>query len=213
MEVWCWMIATSTNASTLTSSRALALCPLSPRTVSHCSRVCWRGGSASRLHLVPRCAGEFVVMNYRVTGDFRAPFRIFPIVEETSPHKVELLLKIRADIPENNYGANVTIRFPVPRNAATVHPELSAAAAVTSGPRAGAAGAGGAGAGGTAGQAAEYRAKDRQVIWQIKKFMGGTEHTLRTRITLSAPSTSSVRKEMGPIGYVAWLAADVIAPQ
>lgn len=152
-------------------------------------------------------------MNYRVTGDFRAPFRIFPIVEETSPHKVELLLKIRADIPENNYGANVTIRFPVPRNAATVHPELSAAAAVTSGPRAGAAGAGGAGAGGTAGQAAEYRAKDRQVIWQIKKFMGGTEHTLRTRITLSAPSTSSVRKEMGPIGYVAWLAADVFAPR
>lgn len=213
MEVWCWMIATSTNASTLTSSRALGLCPLSPRTVSHCSRVCWRRGSASRLHLVPRCAGEFVVMNYRVTGDFRAPFRIFPIVEETSPHKVELLLKIRADIPENNYGANVTIRFPVPRNAATVHPELSAAAAVTSGPRAGAAGAGGAGAGGTAGQAAEYRAKDRQVIWQIKKFMGGTEHTLRTRITLSAPSTSSVRKEMGPIGYVAWLAADVFAPQ
>lgn len=213
MEVWCWMIATSTNASTLTSSRALALCPLSPRTVSHCSRVCWRRGSPSRLHLVPRCAGEFVVMNYRVTGDFRAPFRIFPIVEETSPHKVELLLKIRADIPENNYGANVTIRFPVPRNAATVHPELSAAAAVTSGPRAGAAGAGGAGAGGTAGQAAEYRAKDRQVIWQIKKFMGGTEHTLRTRITLSAPSTSSVRKEMGPIGYVAWLAADVFAPR
>ena len=213
MEVWCWMIATSTNVSTLTSSRALALCPLSPRTVSHCSRVCWRRGSPSRLHLVPRCAGEFVVMNYRVTGDFRAPFRIFPIVEETSPHKVELLLKIRADIPENNYGANVTIRFPVPRNAATVHPELSAAAAVTSGPRAGAAGAGGAGAGGTAGQAAEYRAKDRQVIWQIKKFMGGTEHTLRTRITLSAPSTSSVRKEMGPIGYVAWLAADVFAPR
>ena len=208
-------------------------------------------------------------MNYRITGDFRAPFRIFPIVEETSSHKVELLLKvrasdsprddvwrgslcgcpsahpcclgptravadsqIRADIPENNYGANVTIRFPVPRNAATVHPELSAASAVTSGPRAAVGGAADPhGAAGTAGQAAEYRAKDRQVrwrlalavnrlrlrspvvsvchrcggeqvIWQIKKFVGGTEHTLRTRITLSAPSTSSVRKEMGPIGCV-----------
>jgi len=142
-------------------------------------------------------------MNYRITGDFRAPFRVFPVIEETSPHKVELLLKVRADIPENNYGANVTIRFPVPRNAATVHPELSAASAVTSGPRAGASsGAGGAGAGGTAGQAAEYRAKDGQVVWQIKKFVGGTEHTLRTRITLSSPSNSSVRKEMGPIAYV-----------
>ena len=154
-------------------------------------------------------------MNYRITGDFRAPFRVFPVIEETSPHKVELLLKVRADIPENNYGANVTIRFPVPRNAATVHPELSAASAVTSGPRAGASsGAGGAGAGGTAGQAAEYRAKDGQVVWQIKKFVGGTEHTLRTRITLSSPSNSSVRKEMGPIAYVVcgcWLAAAGIA--
>lgn len=124
----------------------------------------------------------------------------------------------------------MTIRFPVPRNAATVHPELSAASAVTSGPRAAVGGAADAhGAAGTAGQAAEYRAKDRQVrscvlaavvrcstrpltgvarprqpqvIWQIKKFVGGTEHTLRTRITLSSPSTSSVRKEMGPIGCV-----------
>lgn len=154
--------------------------------------------SARTLSLIPP-DGEFVVMNYRITGDFRAPFRIFPIVEETSAHKVELILKIRADIPENNYGANVTIRFPVPRNAATVHPELMAASAVTSGPRAAVPGTAVAG-GGTGGQAAEYRAKDRQVIWQIKKFVGGTEHTLRTRITLSAPSTSSVRKEMGPIG-------------
>lgn len=151
--------------------------------------------SAKTLSLIPP-DGEFVVMNYRITGDFRAPFRIFPFVEESSPHKVELLLKVRADIPDTNYGANVTIKFPVPRNAATVSPELTAAAPAAGGPRAGGAAPGG----GTAGQAAEYRAKDRQVIWQIKKFTGGTEHTLRVRITLSTPSTGSVRKEMGPIG-------------
>lgn len=29
--------------------------------------------------------GEFTVINYRITGDFRAPFRIFPFVEELSP--------------------------------------------------------------------------------------------------------------------------------
>jgi hypothetical protein len=34
-------------------------------------------------------------MNYRVTGEFRAPFRLFPFVEETSPYKVELVLKVR----------------------------------------------------------------------------------------------------------------------
>ncbi len=49
-------------------------------------------------------AGEFVVMNYRITSDFRTPFRIFPFFELTSPYKVELIVKVRADIPETNYG-------------------------------------------------------------------------------------------------------------
>ena len=55
-------------------------------------------------------------MNYRVTSEFRAPFRIFPLVEMVNPTRVELLLKIRGDIPEQNHGANVVVSFPVPRN-------------------------------------------------------------------------------------------------
>lgn len=39
------------------------------------------------LNLVPP-DGEFVVMNYRVTSEFRPPFRVFPLVEELSPYKV-----------------------------------------------------------------------------------------------------------------------------
>jgi len=40
--------------------------------------------------------GEFVLMNYRITGDtFRAPFRIFPFFELISPYKVELIIKAR----------------------------------------------------------------------------------------------------------------------
>ncbi len=40
--------------------------------------------------------GEFVLMNYRITGDtFRAPFRIFPFFELISPYKVELIIKVR----------------------------------------------------------------------------------------------------------------------
>lgn len=139
--------------------------------------------------------GEFVVMNYRITSDFRAPFRVFPFVEETSAYKVEVVLKVRADIPPENYGANVLIRFPVPRTSATVTPEVGPSSTAV-GPAA-AAGAGG--AGGPAGEQAEYRSKDKQVLWLIKKFQGGTEHTLRTKITLSAPSTTNIRKEIGPI--------------
>ena len=99
----------------------------------------------------------------------------------SGPPVLWLISQIRADIPENNYGANVTIRFPVPRNAATVHPELSAASAVTSGPRAAVGGAADPhGAAGTAGQAAEYRAKDRQVRWRLAPAVGRL--CLRSRV-------------------------------
>jgi AP-4 complex subunit mu-1 len=49
------------------------------------------------------------------------------------------------------------------------------------------------------GQSAEFDSKERQVVWVIKKFQGGTEHMLRTRITLGQPSGSTLRKELGPI--------------
>ncbi|RYG53734.1 hypothetical protein EON66_08110 [archaeon] len=195
--------------------------------------------STKTLALVPP-EGEFVVMNYRVTSEFRTPFRIFPTLEETSPYKVELVLRVRAthsprapvaipasaarlphavlvslawiigclqvraDIPDKYHGSNVVVTFPVPRTAATVTPELGSGAAPAPAARgvaaaiaASAAAAGAAGAG--PGQVAEYNAKDRVVAWTIKKFQGGQEHCLRTKITLSSPSTSTIRKELGPI--------------
>ena len=50
--------------------------------------------STRTLALIPP-DGEFVVMNYRITSEFRAPFRIFPVLEESSPYKIELVLKVR----------------------------------------------------------------------------------------------------------------------
>lgn len=121
--------------------------------------------------------GEFTVINYRVTGDFRAPFRIFPYVEEMSPTKLEMVLKIRADLPESNYGANVIIRFPVPQSTIAVSCDIGK---------------------NSAGQLAEFRENEMQVRWAIKRFTGASELTLRAKITLSAPS-SHVRREIGPI--------------
>lgn len=121
--------------------------------------------------------GEFTVINYRITGDFRAPFRIFPFVEELSPTKIEMVLKIRADMPETNYGANVIIRFPVPQSTVGVSCDIGK---------------------NTAGQLAEYRENENQVRWAIKRFTGGTELTLRAKITLDQPSPH-VRREIGPV--------------
>lgn len=50
--------------------------------------------SARTLHFLPP-EGEFAVLNYRVTGDFRCPFKIFPSIEETAPYKLEVMCMIR----------------------------------------------------------------------------------------------------------------------
>ena len=59
--------------------------------------------------------GEFTVLNYRITGDFRAPFRLFPSIEETGPYKLDVLCLVRAEIPEGNHGTGVVVNIPVPR--------------------------------------------------------------------------------------------------
>ena len=149
--------------------------------------------------------GEFVVMNYRITSEFRAPFRIFPVLEEHSQYKVELVLRVRADIPEKNHGTNVLIKFPVPKTATTVIPEVGIDPAVLAansniGGARGVSSAVAVNAGAAnIGQSAEYDAKERQVMWLIKKFQGGTEQTLRCKITLGQPAGATLRKELGPI--------------
>jgi AP-4 complex subunit mu-1 len=122
--------------------------------------------------------GEFAVLNYRVASEFRQPFRIFPFFELVSPYKVELVIKIRADIPEANYGGNVVIELPVPKHSQTVTPEL---------PR------------GASGQSSEYDLKNRKVTWKMKKFPGGSEQQLTVKISFTEKQQASVRKQIGPI--------------
>ena len=60
--------------------------------------------------------GEFSLMNYRITADYRVPFRIFPsVIVEDSGLRAEILIKVRAEIPEQNYGSNVVISCNVPK--------------------------------------------------------------------------------------------------
>ena len=58
--------------------------------------------SARTLSFIPP-DGEFVVLNYRMTGEFSAPFRIFPSIEETAPNKLEITCMIRAEMPNNHF--------------------------------------------------------------------------------------------------------------
>jgi AP-4 complex subunit mu-1 len=122
--------------------------------------------------------GEFVVMNYRITSDFRPPFRIFPFFELTSPYKIELVITIRAEIPRQFYGGNVVVTIPMPNKSTAAAGEIET---------------------GAVGQTVSYDNKTQRLTWSIKKFQGESEITLRTKISLSAAHTAAVRKEIGPI--------------
>lgn len=42
--------------------------------------------------------GEFIVMNYRITTDFNAPFKVFAFFENESPFKLILTVKVEFDV-------------------------------------------------------------------------------------------------------------------
>jgi AP-4 complex subunit mu-1 len=145
--------------------------------------------------------GEFVVMNYRMSGEFRAPFRVIPRIEEVSPYKLEFTLKLRADIPPKNYGTSVIVKFAVPRAATSVVPSvLISEDATSSALKASASSAAGKGVPPERTQVAEFDSKAKEVVWSIRKFQGGTDVTLRTTITLPTATAAAARREVGPIG-------------
>jgi AP-4 complex subunit mu-1 len=133
--------------------------------------------SDRQLHFLPP-EGEFAVLNYRITADFRSPFRIYPTLEETGPYKLELVVLVRADLPDGNHGTNVSVRIPVPKATSTASIDLNTE---------------------IPGCIAEYSNAEKKIIWSIRKFTGGSEMSMRVKITLDTPVVSSHKREIGPI--------------
>ena len=123
--------------------------------------------------------GEFAVLNYRVTGDFRAPFRVNTTLEEIEGNlcRLDILCVIRADLPFTNHATNVTIRIPVPRSTIVGSVELHRAV----------------------GNAAEYIQSEKVVLWNIKKLSGGGEMSMRVKLTLDQNVSASSKREVGPV--------------
>jgi AP-4 complex subunit mu-1 len=133
--------------------------------------------STKTLHFVPP-EGEFTVLNYRINGEFRIPFRIHTVVEEVAPYKLEIICMIRCEIPEASRASNVIVKLPLPRNTQGATFSLS-----DSGP----------------GNGAEYNAAEKKVFWSMKKMNGGSECTIRVKVSLDALATSAIKKEIGPV--------------
>lgn len=133
--------------------------------------------SSRTLHFLPP-DGEFALLNYRVTTDFRVPFKIFPMIEEPGPYKLDIALVIRAEIPEGNYGSNIIVRMPVPRSTVNATADIN---------------------GELPGSHAEFMAQEKKLVWNIRKLNGGSEVVLRAKLTLDQLVTAAHKKEVGPV--------------
>ena len=135
--------------------------------------------SYNRKLLITPPAGEFVTMNYRMTRDFTFPFKIFSFLNQESNYKIELLLKVKCELPEDNSAKMVTVKFSTPESASSVKANLTK---------------------GVKGQKANFSESDKIVEWEIENFKGQEELVLLTKITLAKEvSMYHLRKEIGPI--------------
>ncbi|KAK6938864.1 Mu homology domain [Dillenia turbinata] len=137
------------------------------------------------LTLVPP-DGEFPVMNYRITQAFRPPFRINTLIEEAGSLRAEVIIKVRAEFSSDITANTVVIQMPLPSYTTRVSFELEP---------------------GSVGNTTDFKEASRRLEWGLKKanyslffsIVGGSEHTLRAKLTFSQESHGNITREAGPV--------------
>lgn len=129
------------------------------------------------LTLVPS-DGEFPVMNYRMTQEFKPPFRVNALIEEAGTLKAEVIVKVRAEFPSSITANTVVVQMALPKYTARVSFELEP---------------------GAVGNTTDFKEGNKKLEWGLKKIIGGSEHTLRAKLTFSQESHGNITKEAGPV--------------
>ncbi|KAE9615211.1 putative clathrin adaptor, mu subunit [Lupinus albus] len=129
------------------------------------------------LSLIPP-DGEFPVMNYRMTQEFRPPFHINALIEEAGFLKAEVILKVRAEFASSITANTIKVQMPLPQFTTRVSFELEP---------------------GSVGQTTDFKEANKKLEWSLKKIVGGSEHTLRAKLTFSQESHGNLTKEAGPV--------------
>ncbi|KAK2979559.1 hypothetical protein RJ640_027423 [Escallonia rubra] len=99
------------------------------------------------LTLVPP-DGEFPVMNYRMTQEFKPPFRINTLIEEAGALKAEVILKIRAEFSPSVTANTIVVQMPLPTYTTRVSFELEP---------------------GAVGQMTDFKESNKRLEWGLKK--------------------------------------------
>ncbi|KAF8068352.1 AP2M [Scenedesmus sp. PABB004] len=111
--------------------------------------------------------GEFELMRYRASENISVPFKVLPVVRELGRTRLEACVAVRSLYGGQLFGLNVVLLVPVP--------DTTARAAITV----------------SAGKA-KYDATKKAIVWKIKRFAGGAEHSLRAEVSMV--STTKERK-------------------
>jgi AP-4 complex subunit mu-1 len=99
------------------------------------------------LSLVPP-DGEFPVMNYRMTQEFKPPFHVNTLIEEAGRLKAEVIIKIRAEFPSDIIANTITVQMPLPNYTSRASFELEP---------------------GAAGQRTDFKESNKMLEWNLKK--------------------------------------------
>ncbi|KAJ7957789.1 AP-4 complex subunit mu [Quillaja saponaria] len=129
------------------------------------------------LALVPP-DGEFPVMNYRMTQVFKPPFRITALIEEAGSLKAEVIIKLHSAFSSSITANTVLIQMPLPSFTTRISFDLEP---------------------GAVGNTTDFNQANKRLEWGLKKIVGGSEHTLRAKLTFSQESHGNIVKEAGPV--------------
>ncbi|XP_057974049.1 AP-4 complex subunit mu [Malania oleifera] len=129
------------------------------------------------LSLIPP-DGEFPVMNYRMTQEFKPPFRINALIEEAGALRAEVIVKVRAEFPSNITANTIMVQMPLPTYTTRASFELEP---------------------GAVGNTTDFKEGNKRLEWGLRKIVGGSEHTLRAKLTFSQEFHGNITKEAGPV--------------
>ena len=126
--------------------------------------------------------GEFALINYRTTHGFKPPFRLQTIIEPdpVSETKAYLTINLWCEVPADKSASGLEIEIPTPRYVQRVHCDLDEGGKASASSQ----------------QSYDYSEKTHLLKWKFKKCQGGSEYTLRARLTLERPYGPSLRSEV-----------------
>ncbi|ELP94852.1 AP-2 complex subunit mu-1, putative [Entamoeba invadens IP1] len=117
--------------------------------------------------------GEFELMKYRTTDNISQQFRLLHNIKESSKTHLSLDINVRALFSELQYGENVRVKIPVPKNAALCKTRCTAGSA-------------------------KYHPEHAAILWRISRFNGMTQQTITVDVDL-VQTTQQQRWDKPPI--------------